>query len=368
MRSKAALSVLLAGGLTTSLALTGCAGGPSGEATDEGKSFAGQTLRVTAYAGAWQDSFVEAFVEPFEEETGATVEITSGADADWFTQLRAAGGSNPPLDMSVFTPSTVFQAVRAGVLEPVDTAQLDDIDDMSEFLMSTAAVDGVQYGVPLSNGNLGLGYREDLVPEPPSSWSDLWDPQYCGHIAISPITYAAGLQLIAGLVHAEGGELSNEADVDAAFAKLEDLASCVSSYPADAASVTSALQNGDAWIAPFYDSRIFAMQAAGDPVDFAYPEEGAVAGPTGYYIASGTPNLELAYAFLNVLTDPENGRVFSEQTFAASGNDTVEYPAELADKIAHTDEDYETFTVVDYEAAVPQMGEWQTRWSEIFTG
>lgn len=368
MRSRILTSALVAGVAVAALVLPGCSGGGDPGPDDGGDSFEGETLRVTAFAGAWQDAFAEAFATPFEEKTGAKVEITTGADADWFTQLRAAGGSNPPLDMSAFTPQTVLQASRADLLEVIDTDKLDAIDDMSTFLMKTGQVEGVQYGVPLTNGNLGLGYRPDLVPAPPTDWSDMWDEKYCGHIAISPITYAAGLQLLAGLVHADGGELANPDDVEAAFAKLEELAPCVSSFPADAASVTSALQNGDAWIAPFYDARVFTMQAAGDPVDFAYPESGAVSGPTVYTIAAGNQNEDLAYAFLNTLTDPDYAKVFAEKTFTASGNNTVEYSPELADKIANTDEEYANFTIVDYVAAVPKLAEWQTRWSEIFAG
>lgn len=361
--------IAAAGLIAAATALTACSSGGAptdSTGTEGGQPFAGQTLHVTAYAGAWQDSFMSSFVEPFEAATGATVDVATGADSDWFTQLRAAGGSNPPLDMTVFTPSVALQASHENLLEPLDTLKLDDYSTESTFLLGTTAVDGTQYGIPLSNGNLGLAYRSDLVPSAPTDWSDLWDPKYCGHVAISPITYAAGLQFLVAIVHADGGDLSNSSDVDAAFDKLAELKSCVSTYPADAASLTLALQNGDAWIAPFYDSRTFTMQDAGDPVDFVYPESGAVAAPTGYYIAKGTPNLDLAYAFMNALTDAENAVKFATATYSASGNTAVEYPDDFAAKVAHTDDQYAAFTSVDYAAAAPSTNDWQTRWSEIF--
>src|SRR5881227_1699109 len=53
------------------LALAECSSGDGSGSGD----LAGRTLRVAVYAGSWGESFTRAFVEPFQRETGAKVEL-----------------------------------------------------------------------------------------------------------------------------------------------------------------------------------------------------------------------------------------------------------------------------------------------------
>ncbi|MCY1207676.1 2-aminoethylphosphonate ABC transporter, 2-aminoethylphosphonate binding protein [compost metagenome] len=361
------LSLISAGTLAI-LALSGCAGGQSSPAASAGTetNFAGQQLTVTAYAGAWGDKFKKAFIAPFEKATGATVNVVSGADAEWFTKLRAANGQNPPFDLTVFTPEMVPQAVRARVIEPLDESRVPGFGDLNKYLLEESTAGDAQYGVPLTNGVLGLAYRTDKVAKAPTDWSDLFNEQNCGHIGMSPLSYSAGLQFLAAIIHDDGGKMSNPADVEKAFTKLEAIKKCVSTFPADAAGVTTALQNGDAWIVPFWDGRAFAMGAQGDPIGFTYPESGAVGAPTSYYLAKGTKKSDLAYKFLEQLANPANQKEFAEATGYAAGSDAVQYSEEMGKKIQHGDEAYKSFTWVDYDAAVPNLTAWQSRWNEVF--
>ncbi|MEV0617756.1 ABC transporter substrate-binding protein [Nonomuraea sp. NPDC050404] len=361
---------LLAGaGAALMLTLSACGGvdtgGTSGTGTQSG-SGGQQTLTVTAFAGAWGELFKKSFVEPFERDTGAKVNLVYGANAEWLTKLRAAGGNNPPFDVIALTPDASLPAASAGLLQPLDTAKLAHWKELDPVLSGRSAYQSKQYGVPLTTGSTGLLYRTDKIKTPPQDWSDIFDKQYCGHIALPPLTYNPGLEFFSALVTSDGGKLSDPAAVDRAFAKLETLKDCVSSFPANAGNAATVVENGDAWIMPFWDGRAFAMAEAGSPIGFTYPKSGPVGALTSYFVASGTQKGELATKFLDYLTAAQNQKPFAEGTWYAAGNDSIDYSEAFDERVEHGPEVFKKFIWVDYAVATPKLNEWQQRWNQIF--
>ena len=356
--------------VTSVLALTaGLAACSTDEpASGDGASgdLSGQTLKVAVYAGSWGESFTEAFVEPFEADTGATVELVPGGPADWLTALRSTQGGTPAYDVVAFTPNVIPSAVSAGVVAELDTDRLAEFDQLNTVLAEQSNVDGTQYGVPLTVGSTGIAYRTDKVDEPPTDWSDLLDPQYCGHVAVSPLTFNTGVEFLAGLINEAGGSITDPADVDAAFEQLQTLADCASSFPADGTSVETALANGDAWIAAHWDGRAFVQQNQGEPIGFAYPASGSVGALTSLFVTEGTEQEDLAYAFLDYVASSDHQPVFSEGTWYAASNDENAYPAQFDEQIASGAGAYDDFVWVDYETITPQLPDLQARWQEIF--
>lgn len=326
----------------------------------------GQTITVTAFAGDWGDLFKKSFVAPFEKQTGIKVNLVYGADADWLTKLRAANGSNPPFDVVALTSESVGPAVGGKLIQPIDTGRVTNWKQLDPVLVNQSVVGGKPYGAPLTTGSDGLMYRTDKIKTPPKDWSDIFDPAYCGHIALPPLTYNAGMEFFSALVASEGGKLSNPSDVDKAFTKLQSLKKCVSSYPSNAGAVATAIQNGDAWIVPFWDGRALAMANAKQPVGFSYPASGAVGALTSYYLAAGTKHSAAAYKFLNYLTAAQYQKPFAEGTFYGAGNDSIQYSPSFDAKIKHGRAVYQTFTWVDYSVATPKLNDWQQRWNKIF--
>lgn len=348
--------------LVLATALAACSGGAAGEGADG----SGHTLKVAAYAGSWGESFTRAFVEPFERETGATVELVPGGPADWLTGLRSSQGGVPAYDVVAFTPNVVPSAVAAGVVAPLDTARITDFAQLNSTLVAQSTIDGQQYGVPLTVGATGIAYRTDKITEPPTDWSDLLDPRYCGHVAVSPLTFNTGVEFLAGLVHEAGGSITDPADVDAALTRLQALADCASAFPADGTSVESALVNGDAWIGAHWDGRTFVKQNEGQPLGYAYPRSGSVGALTSMFVAEGTEEQDLAYRFLNYVASAQYQPTFSAGTWYAASNDTNVYPEEFTRQIRSGPGAYDGFEWVDYRTLTPRLPELQARWQQIF--
>ena len=73
----------------TTVALAGCTGGGSAD-----------SLTVSVYGGAYGNVFEEEVADPFEAETGISVEVAK-AWSNRVTKLRSAqsGGGEPPFDV-----------------------------------------------------------------------------------------------------------------------------------------------------------------------------------------------------------------------------------------------------------------------------
>lgn len=366
-------------GTALALALAGCAapttdggadGGsePAEETTTGDAAQAGGDVTVTLYGDPWAAAVQAGAVAAFEEETGGAVEVALGDNATWFAQLRASQGGDAPFDVMILLPEQQIQAVEEGLVEPIDTSRLSNWDDVAPSLAEAFEQDGEQYGVPFSAGGLGIAYRKDLVETPPTAWSDMWDPEYAGHVAALPLTFQAGAQWFAGLVHEEGGTLDDPAAVDAAFGRLEELAPAVSVTPNNAVGVQTALQQGSAWLAPWWDGRAAALAQEDPNIAFAYPKSGATAAVTTFYVPANAPDKDASYAFLDSLLDPGAQAEFAEAMWYPTSNVTTEFPAAFEGAVSADLETFDSYVFVDYATLTPNLTDWQNRWNEIFGG
>jgi putative spermidine/putrescine transport system substrate-binding protein len=320
---------------------------------------------IGVYGGNWETSIRKAALDQFQKETGIKVDVVSGADAEWFAKLRASNGNNPMYDLLILQPDTIQRAISAKLLQPLDSKNIPNLKDLSPSVQKKLSKGNQSYAAGFSMGQLGIAYRKDLVPVEPKKWTDLWNPAYKGHVAISSPTYSAGLQFFSGLIHALGGKETNEADVNQAFQKLGQLKSSVVAYPDNPGSIQTLLERGDAWVVPFWDGRAFAMQQANSNIGFVYPEDGSVAAAASFAITKGSPNLANAYKLLNYLLQPKVQKAFAEENFYGMTNKNVQYSDNLKKKIKTGEEVYNQLTWVDYRVATPKLADWTNRWSQI---
>lgn len=359
--------------LTVALLITACGGKPKG-ASEGGEAGQDQGLPQTdrvvigVSGGDWEKNIRAAALDKFAQETGIKVEIVTGTDAEWFNKIKAANGKNPSYDILVLQPDTILRLMSADLLQPLDTEHVPNLADLYPSVNERFTKDGKIYAAGFSMGQLGIAYREDLVPVKPTKWTDLWRPEYKGHVAVSSPTYSAGLQFFSGLIHALGGQEKNEEDVNRAFEKLAELKDNVVAFPDNGGTVQTLLERGDAWVVPFWDGRVFAMKKAGINVGFAYPEDGPVAAMASWAIMKGSPNLANAYKLLNYLCSPEVQKAFSDLSLYGMTNKKVQYSEELLKQVQVGEEFYSKLKWVDYETVTPKLAEWTNRWTQIMGG
>ena len=347
----------LAGG-----SLAGCAGGNSGSTADAPAAVADleqtDSVIIGVYSGDWEKSIEQAALSAFADETGIDVQVVSGADAEWLTKLQAANGKNVPYDLLILQPDSIQKAIDANLLQDLDVEHVPNLANLFDSVKTRFTVDDKLYAAGFSMGQLGIVYRTDLVSTPPTSWADLWSDGFSKSLGISPLTYSAGLQFFWS--QTDGG-----ADIDEAFAKMEQLKPNISSYPDGAGTIQTLLQRGDVAAVPFWDGRAFAWQAQGQPIGFAYPTDGPVAAIASWVIPQGAPNLANAYRLLDYLCQAEPQSKYADLSFYGMCNKNATYSDDFLSKAQVGEEFYNNLDWIDYSVATPNLADWSTRWQQI---
>ncbi|WP_149093569.1 ABC transporter substrate-binding protein [Paenibacillus terrae] len=357
--------------LSLAVLISACGNQQSGAGTDNqasGELPKTNKVVIGVSGGDWEKNIRKAALDQFQKDTGIEVEVVTGTDAEWYPKLKAGNGKNAAYDVLVLQPDTIQRAADSNLLQPLDTKNVPNLADLYPSVEERFTKDGNVYAAGFSMGQLGLIYRKDLVKTPPTSWLDLWNPEYKGHVAISSPTYSAGLQFFSGLVNALGGKESNPADVDKTFAKLAELKQNATAFPDNSGSIQTLLERGDAWVVPFWDGRAFAMQKAGLNVGFTYPKDGPVAAVASWVIPKGSQNLANAYKLVDYLSSPDAQKSFSDLSLYGMTNKNVKYSDDLKNKVQVGEEAYKKLKWVDYTTATPNLADWTNRWTQALGG
>ncbi len=168
------------------LGLSNCEKKPeaaAGSSSSGGKKpFAGQTLRVFVYSGAWEKGFRENFVPKFEEQTGAKVVVDPGW-WDSIPKLKASPPDKPAFDLVLTDATQGYPAIKEGLFQKID---LSKIPNKSKFAASAldnwVVKDG--YGITFPDSVHTLGYNKTLVSAPPTNWGDLVKDEYKGKLGM----------------------------------------------------------------------------------------------------------------------------------------------------------------------------------------
>ena len=149
---------ILAPAMSAILALAACGPSPDGGSGggDGDGEFAGETVSVLAvWGGAELESF-QAMVAPWEEETGAVVEVESTRDIDAVLQQRVEGGTAPDL-AGLPGPGVMAQFARDGALKPLPQEVQDVLNDQYDPGWAVAGtVDDALVGVFIKTALKGL--------------------------------------------------------------------------------------------------------------------------------------------------------------------------------------------------------------------
>ena len=361
------LRKILSGGAmvaAASLVLAGCAGGSEstdGESTPSGeRPYEGQSLVVTTFGGDWETAFIEAVVDPFEAETGASVELITLYSADALAQVTAQKAS-PQIDVVHFSGGQEFTAAADGLIEPIEPSDLSEYDNLID--VATAGLERGE-GPVIQLAPIGLVYNTEADAPAPTSWLDLFDEAYAGHIALTDFSNTYGVLSMLRVADALGG------GIDDTTQAIADLGALASSGSAIVVPTSPDLQNAFAqrgtWIAPYAMDYAGTLQDAGLPVEFIAPEEGVTASLITANVVSGRENTELAKLFVDYELRASAQAVFAEQMRYSPVNTTTELVGAAADAVL-SPEELETVVVYAPGDIATSRQVWTDEWNALIT-
>jgi ABC-type glycerol-3-phosphate transport system substrate-binding protein len=208
MRVRGVVTALVAG---LALAISAC-GGESGSGTvslnfwaynEPGGTFRAAAERCTAESnGAYRINFNALGNDPNTQRQQLVRRLAAGdssidimsMDVIWTAEFAEAGWIKP-------FPEDVANEIRQGTLKgPLDTATYD----------------GKLYGAPANSNTQLLWYRKDLVPNPPTTWSEMIDMaekmKEAGRVETMGDAYEGLVVWFNSLVQSAGGQILSSPD------------------------------------------------------------------------------------------------------------------------------------------------------------
>jgi putative spermidine/putrescine transport system substrate-binding protein len=316
-----------------------------------GKIGEGRTLVVGIWGGPQEELVREHVISRFEAETGATVELILGGSSDRYARIYAEAGS-PTMDVVYLSIAQIQQATKDGIVLPANPAGVPEFNNLYP-----QATESGGYGVAFLA--IGLMVNTDTVTEMPTSWLDLWKPEYQGKVApfVFPGTQGTAFLVMAARVHG-GGEDNIEPGIEA----MKEL----KPFPAILSGVDEtnlAFQQGDAWFTAQIQGLVETYKAEGGNVEFVMPSEGTPLAMNAAAITAGSQNEDLAEIFINYHLDQQTQEAYARDLFYAPTNRTVVLPDELASKMPYGEEQVGQLLLLDYAAITANQADWTELWN-----
>lgn len=252
----------------------------------------------------WCDHMDPELIAPFEAEHNVTVNLReyegTGAALALLDQSRPGDW-----DVLVIDGIDVFRAVDAGILAPLDAAQLPTADFFPEVVMEDVnTVDGVTYAVTEKFGYNTISYNAANVdPADMQSLATVWSEKYDGRISIYDYYLPVmGLAAISqGIATADIGSDNLDAigDVMGTMrARAASVAGVVAAQTALATGEVDIVVGGGEWLT--------AVLAEEQPdLTWTIPAEGAVRWSQSIGVVAGTEQPDLALEFVKYIVSPE---------------------------------------------------------------
>ncbi len=214
------------------------------------------------------------------------------ANEEMYAKLSAGGSS---YDLVQPTDYIVSLMIRQNLLQEFDHNKLPAIKNFDPNYMNFAFDPGNKYTIPYQAGTDAIVYNADAITNVPTSWADLWKPEYAGKMVFLDDSRAViGLTL---LTLGYDVNTKKPAELDEAKAKLAELVPNIKLFDSD--SPKTALIAGDVDLGLTWTGEAFLAQKEKPSIQYVYPTEGAIIWQDNWAMPKEAPHADAAYAWLN---------------------------------------------------------------------
>jgi putative spermidine/putrescine transport system substrate-binding protein len=255
------------------------------------------------------------WVTDFEEQTGCKVNVKVAATSDEMVALMNEGG----FDLVTASGDASNRLISGGRVQEINIELIPSWDTVDERLKEAPwhTVDGKHYGVPYQWGPNVLMYNTEVFPEPPDSWSVVFEEQTLpdgqsnqGRIqAYDGPIYVADAALY--LMHHQP-ELGIEdpyaltrEQFDAALNLLRQQRELIGRYWHDAFIQIDDFTNEGVVASSSWPFQVNLMQASGAPIASVFPVEGTTGWSDSTMMHVNAPHPNCAYKWLEHSLNPK---------------------------------------------------------------
>lgn len=263
---------------------------------------------------SWAEDLPESIMEEFTKEYGVKVIYQSyETTEEAITKLRAG----QVYDVVVIDSPYIPELAVEGLLAEIDYRNVPNFKHISPNFRDLAYDPGNRYSVTYNWGLTGLLARADLIEQPVTGWSDLWDPRYAGRMLVFDLpNYLLGIAL-----QSLGFSINSEdpAELEAALERLLALKANArtSGYLPEIGE--QALASGEVVLMYGWAGDVLRARGRGLDVDYVLPAEGGIQWGDNFVIPAASPRKYTAEVFINFLLRPEiSAQIVNEQHYATA--------------------------------------------------
>lgn len=313
---------------TSGLILTASACGTSN--TTNSSSGSKTTVSVIGFPGLFAQQFDELVIKPYEKANpNVTIKYTEKkTSAESIGQVVAAK-NRQTYDIAIVDKSAQGDADKQGVFSKISE---DEAPNIADLIDTAKSEDG--YGPSVYIDSLALIYNKDTVKKAPSTWEDLWNPEYKGQVVMS-INNAFGLSLIAGLAHDNGDDYTKS--IDKEIEQLKQLKGGQVQSFSPTPDVYTSVASGAAQVGLGWYARAKTFADENTNVGVVVPKNSGVALTPTINLVNGAPNKTEALKFLNYAIGAEAQTALASKGYYGPVNSKVTLSADELSKTAAID-------------------------------
>jgi spermidine/putrescine-binding protein len=241
----------------------------------------------------WTEYIPQDMQECFELVYGIKVNRDEySANEEMYAKLSAGGTA---YDLVQPTDYIVGPMIRTGLLQELDQSKLPVMKNFNTSYLNLPFDPGNKYTIPYQAGTDAIVYNSETVPNAPTSWEDLWKPEYAGKLIMlddSRAVIGATLLTLGYDVNTKDPKQLEEAKT-----KLAELVPGVKAFDSD--SPKTALIAGDVDLGLTWTGEAFLAQQEKPSIQYVYPAEGAMLWQDNWAMPKDAPHPDAAYAWLN---------------------------------------------------------------------
>ncbi|MDR1799001.1 MAG: extracellular solute-binding protein [Bifidobacteriaceae bacterium] len=335
----------VAGALVALLALSACGGGEDAK------------MVMIGYGGDLAKPYEEFLIKPFlEKHKGVELTQVPSESGDFVAQIKAAAKASP-YDAIPLGESRLVTAIEEGWIAPISEADAPVLAEQADIFKD--ACQG--YGVPATYSLIGIAYNPYVVPAP-TSWADMWNEEYSGHVGIVSSSSNLGFAFFVEAAKLAGG---GEANLDVGFDKIAELGDFTVAGSPEA--LAQLFETGEIAIAPLWNNDAAVLKASGMSVEFVRPSEGAIADVTCMAMTTKTAYKDLTLELLNDV----GGVTYQEAAAAApwyfgpTNKNAVVAPSEY---LVSDEAEFNTLMRIDWQVAAPSRNDITDQFNQRFGG
>jgi putative spermidine/putrescine transport system substrate-binding protein len=312
-------------------------------------------LVFATFTGSWEEAHRSVLVPAFKKANpSADIVLDPMLSVDQIAKVTAAR-NNPPIDVMLHDPGPALTAVAQDLVAEFPVAKSKHYKDLIPEAQDPT-------GPAIFFQVVGLTYNPEKIKTPPTSWKDLWKPEYKGRVGITTLNSTLGTGWLVEIAKMNGG---SETNIEPGFKAINELKPNLGAVASNPGSLAALFQQGQIDISPGNFNAIQLLKARGVPVEFVAPKEGAIAFKTAIQIVKNSPNQELALSLIDAAMSPEvQTRLMQAPYLVVPTNASVKMEGEIAKVLAKDQAEMKKrFVFQDWKKINEQRPAWIERFN-----